>query len=203
MVNLIYLKNKEMEITYKKLDTGIYLFKDEVSGLEYHYDKIDIEFVKSEIKKKLKILADYPKIINLKLARSLGFCDFGIKDFCTTFDILKTVTFTQKELIALFQNNQLKALKFCHNNNYEINKITNLSLIQWDEETISKNAENSFRYSKNILKGRFKLGEEAISKDTDYSYLYAKSILKGRFKLGEESISKDPWNSERYISFAR
>lgn len=69
------------------------------------------------------------------------------------------------------------------------------------EEVISKNAELSFQYAKNILKGKFEKGEEVISKRADLSLFYA-GLTKERFEKGEEIICENGsysllqyWNS--------
>lgn len=69
---------------------------------------------------------------------------------------------------------------------------------QEEIKAISKNAQYSYIYAVDILKGRFKLGEKAISKNAEHSYLYALDILKGRFKLGEKVISKNAYYSNLY-----
>ena len=58
------------------------------------------------------------------------------------------------------------------------------------EREISKYAEYSYLYAREVLKKPFALGEEAISKDALYAKLYAKNILKGPFPAGEETIAE-------------
>lgn len=58
------------------------------------------------------------------------------------------------------------------------------------EVAISKDAEYSYVYAREVLKKPFALGEEAISKDALYAKLYAKNILKGPFPAGEETIAE-------------
>jgi len=58
------------------------------------------------------------------------------------------------------------------------------------EPVISKDAQCSYYYAINIIKGKFILAEPAISKDVYYSYLYAKDVIKGRWEKGEPTISK-------------
>lgn len=70
------------------------------------------------------------------------------------------------------------------------------------ECVIAESPIRSYRYGKEVLKGRFKLGEEAIATDAQVSYLYAKDVLKGRFLLGEKTISKDPHYSSMYAKYA-
>jgi len=58
------------------------------------------------------------------------------------------------------------------------------------EPTIIQDAEYSYLYARDIIKGRWELAEPIISKDAHCSYLYAKNIIKGRWELGEATISK-------------
>jgi len=48
------------------------------------------------------------------------------------------------------------------------------------EPAISKDAEYSYYYARDVIKGRFILGEAAISKDAYWSYWYARYVIKGR-----------------------
>lgn len=56
---------------------------------------------------------------------------------------------------------------------------------------ISANAEVSFLYARDVLKGRFKLGEISIATCRSHSYNYAVEVIKCRFELGENAISTD------------
>ena len=44
------------------------------------------------------------------------------------------------------------------------------------EDAISKNAEYSYTYSKDVIKGPFPKGEDAISKNSDYENDYEKKF---------------------------
>jgi len=66
------------------------------------------------------------------------------------------------------------------------------------EPIISKDAYWSYRYARDVIKGRFILAEPAISKDALYSFYYARNIIKGKFILGEPAISKDSEYSYLY-----
>jgi len=59
------------------------------------------------------------------------------------------------------------------------------------ELTISKDAQYSYFYARDVIKGRWELAEPAISKDALYSYYYARNIIKGKFISGEAVISKN------------
>lgn len=43
-------------------------------------------------------------------------------------------------------------------------------------------AEWAYRYAKDFLKGRFKIGETSIVKSTLYSYLYTKNVMMSNSK---------------------
>jgi len=66
------------------------------------------------------------------------------------------------------------------------------------EPVISKNARWSYRYAREVIKGKFILGEPTISKNAYYSYLYATDIIEERFILGETAISQDAYYSYCY-----
>jgi len=66
------------------------------------------------------------------------------------------------------------------------------------EPIISKNAQCSYLYALNVIKGKWELGEPAISKNAYYSYLCAKHVIKGRWELGEPAICKDAYSSYWY-----
>jgi len=69
------------------------------------------------------------------------------------------------------------------------------------EPFISKDAEYSYLYAINIIKGRWELGEAIISKDAYFSYYYAINIIKDRFILAEPTISKDAEYSYYYARY--
>ncbi len=66
------------------------------------------------------------------------------------------------------------------------------------EHTIGSDAFWSYKYARNVIKGRWVPGEAAISKDAGYSFWYAEAVIKCRFVLGEAAISKDAEYAERY-----
>jgi hypothetical protein len=66
------------------------------------------------------------------------------------------------------------------------------------ENVIATNSYYSYRYARNIIKGKFIEGEKIISTDLKYSYWYAKDVLKGRFEEGEKIITTDPYSSYYY-----
>ena len=45
------------------------------------------------------------------------------------------------------------------------------------EKYIAKDAEYSYDYARDVLRGPFPLGEEAIAKDKDFAYFYARYFL--------------------------
>jgi len=66
------------------------------------------------------------------------------------------------------------------------------------EPFILEDAYWSYRYARDVIKGRFILAEPAISKDSEYSCWYAEDVIKGRFILAEPTISKDAQCSYYY-----
>ena len=58
------------------------------------------------------------------------------------------------------------------------------------EQTIATNAEYSYRYARDVLKGRFELGEPVIASGALYSFWYAYEAIYGRFELGEAAIAE-------------
>lgn len=82
------------------------------------------------------------------------------------------------------------------NNNLTEEEIFDLECV------IAESPIRSYRYGKEVLKGRFELGEGAIATDAQVSYLYARDVLKGRFLLGETPISKSPHYSFMYSRYA-
>jgi hypothetical protein len=67
-------------------------------------------------------------------------------------------------------------------------QILNANTLEEAEEVISKDADYSYLYARDILEGRFEKGEEAISKAPYYFYNYANYILKDRFERGENIL---------------
>jgi hypothetical protein len=64
---------------------------------------------------------------------------------------------------------------------------------------IAEDAEASYLYAKDVLKGEFKLGEKAIAKDSYLSWAYA-YLINSRFQLGEQAISQNAEYSYRYAA---
>ena len=58
------------------------------------------------------------------------------------------------------------------------------------EPAIAKDAECSYTYAHDILKGPFSLGEETLAKSAMYATYYAVDILKGPFPLAEDLIRR-------------
>ena len=58
------------------------------------------------------------------------------------------------------------------------------------ESAISKDAESSYYYALNILKGRFEKGENIISKDTECSELYKEYIIKIEFEKETKEVEQ-------------
>lgn len=99
---------KVIEMEIKKLNESVYLLKNEKGEYHLSSEKFNelgkekaIKFAKSEINKKLK--STYQEIdIDFARARRLGFCEYGIKEFCDelNLDINKTysINFIESKL---------------------------------------------------------------------------------------------------------
>jgi len=150
---------------------------------------LDLEaFVIAEIELKAS-QGDYNKAtISFEDARKLGFCEYGINDFCDQLGIDKSKTYNILEL------QEKLTLDIMFDYSSEILTLFGKSAFKRFDTEISKNAEYSYLYAINVLKGRFEMGEKAISKDAEYSYCYARDVLEGRFEMGEKAIS----NSAEY-----
>ena len=61
---------------------------------------------------------------------------------------------------------------------------------RWEpgEELISKDAEHSYRYARDVVEGRWEPGEEVISKDKDLIFNYAVDVIGGRLPEWMEKI---------------
>jgi len=60
------------------------------------------------------------------------------------------------------------------------------------ESIIINDPGYSYKYAKDVIKGRFKKGEKIIITDKICSYRYARDIIKRRWKRGEKNIVNDP-----------
>jgi len=170
-----------MKIT-KKQDH--YLFQKD--NQEYHlsiedYNKLGeflaTEYVKIEMEEKTN--AEFnEQTINFQKARNLGFCEFGIKDFCTKLDLDVNKTYKISYLRNLLTENKLDLM---FNYSDELIKLFGKSIFTQFEEAISKNAKYSCYYARDILEKPFLLGEDVISKDAYYSYLYARYVFNSTF----------------------
>ena len=178
-----------------------YLFSNEDG--EYHLSIKDFEelgedkateLAKAEIAKKKVVGRFKESTINFSQARELGFCDYGIKDFCETLNLDLNETYDILKMYELFDESKLDLLfRYI----YEIHEMFGKDVFTKNEEAISNNAEYSYYYAKDVLRGRFEKGEEVISGSDYYSYWYAKDVLRRRFEKGEEAIFKS-YYSYRY-----
>jgi len=74
---------------------------------------------------------------------------------------------------------------------------------QWSlhyENIISREAEASYFYALELIKGRWEKGEKSICKDLSFSYLYAINVLKGPFSLAHNKLLRSHYNN-KYIKF--
>ena len=83
------------------------------------------------------------------------------------------------------------------------------------EHTMCSDEECSYKYARDVIKGRWVLGEAAISESFLFSYWYATNVLnncitpkgaakvsfENRFELGEAAISKDAKYAELYAKY--
>lgn len=73
------------------------------------------------------------------------------------------------------------------------------------EPIIATDAEFSFDYAENILKGRFPLGEKAIANaytdgNTSLTFLYARDVIQGPWPPGEKGIATNAFCSFKYAT---
>lgn len=68
------------------------------------------------------------------------------------------------------------------------------------ELIMAEDAEYSYYYAEDVLKGRFELGEPAIAQDYFFSMTYARDVICGDFPLGEKAISQDFASSYHYAN---
>ena len=66
------------------------------------------------------------------------------------------------------------------------------------EDIIAQEPYWSYKYAKDIIKGRFEKGEDVIAQYAYYSYLYARDALKDRFEKGEDAIAQNAEYSRFY-----
>ena len=59
------------------------------------------------------------------------------------------------------------------------------------EDVISQNAQYSYHYARDVIMGPWEKGEDAISQDAEYSYAYARNVIKDRWEKGEDAISQN------------
>jgi hypothetical protein len=70
-----------------------------------------------------------------------------------------------------------------------------------DTQTIPTTAEDSYRYARLVVKGRWPEAESVIAKDPYYAYVYALHVIKGRWPEAESVIAADPVWHGRYREF--
>ena len=67
------------------------------------------------------------------------------------------------------------------------------------ENFIAKNGEASYFYALRVLHGPFPKGEGAIAKLPAWAVRYSRFIIKKRFRIAEDSISTDPESCYEYF----
>jgi hypothetical protein len=67
------------------------------------------------------------------------------------------------------------------------------------ERSIATDKIFSYRYARDIIKRRWKQGEKSIIIDIEYAYHYANDVIKGKFIEGESSIATHPEHSYSYV----
>lgn len=77
------------------------------------------------------------------------------------------------------------------------------SRFELGEDILSKNAEKSYYYSRDVLLGdRFEKGEKEICKNPKIAYLYARDIIKARWPEAEKNILGHTKSESTVISYA-
>jgi len=73
------------------------------------------------------------------------------------------------------------------------------------EPAISKNAEYSYYYARDVIKGRFILGEPVISQDSQCSFCYAIEVIKGKLPdfMHNQMILENNEYTKQYIKFIK
>jgi len=71
------------------------------------------------------------------------------------------------------------------------------------EPTISKDAQYSFLYARDIIKGKWELGEPIISKYAYLSYYYALYVIKGKLPdfMHNQMILENNEYTKNYIEY--
>jgi len=71
------------------------------------------------------------------------------------------------------------------------------------EPTIIKDAEYSYLYARDIIKGKWELGEPIISKYVYWSYLYATDVIEGKLPdfMHNQMILENNEYAKQYIEF--
>ena len=117
----------------------------------------------------------------------------GFEDFPDFKDQLDAVD------LGLVTEEDLKDAGF--NDNEEVlHKLMNIIML--GKQAIEKDAKISYEYAK-ATGERFVKGELAISKNAQYSLAYARDIIKGRFELGENIISENSKDIYYYCMFLK
>lgn len=103
------MKQGKLNLEYIEQESTV-LFKCQKTGTEYHHVSLDFEFVRAEIDKKNSTsvvgnIAD-DQVFTYEYCRSIGFCEYGIKDFCKKLGIDIDGSFTKKELIKACKENE-------------------------------------------------------------------------------------------------
>jgi len=89
--------------------------------------------------------------------------------------------------------NPSRAFYTCYNKQCKIKEL---------EQNISIDPYFSFRYARELIRGRFEEGEKSIATDPECSYLYARDVIKGPFHLCHYVIFNSDWK-KKYIDFLK
>lgn len=80
-----------------------------------------------------------------------------------------------------------------------LNKLMNFLIL--GKKAICKDAESAYKYAE-ALGERFEEGENIISKNAEYSFSYAKNVLRGRFEKGENAMIESEGRSNICRNYA-
>lgn len=94
----IKINEKEQHVLFTNSKGEYHLSIDEFNKMGEEKAK---EFAESEILKKASLDRYQGKTINFEQARGLGFCEYGIEDFCEQLDIDKDATHDMSNLLEI------------------------------------------------------------------------------------------------------
>ena len=70
------------------------------------------------------------------------------------------------------------------------------------EPALLKDPWTSYRYAKNVIGGRWPEAEQVIKNDLVFAFMYARDVIKGRWEEAEPTIKKDEYYWDQYKKLA-